>query len=364
MMPNNFNPVVLAGSPEEMGRQHAGAFGADIRLAAEVRLKLCEEFPSKQGIPRTRDEILRLASACRQAHVERFPGLSLEIDSLAAQLNLSAEEVFILNGYTDFLDLLFAEENSLPVDGACTAFALGRDATKDGLPLIGQTWDMNSSALPFVCLLHLQPENKPSAMMISLMGCVGMIGMNSEGLVVCTNNLHAKSGRVGVFWPVLMRAMLECGTLEDALALLRDTPVAGAHNYLLMDRGGRVAEVEKFPGGHWSRAVSPVMVHTNHCRNPEARAGERIDKAIGRASSEARLSQAEKFLNARAGRVSPADLMELCRLEETDVHNVCMQQLENFPMQTCAAIVMSPATGELWALKGRPTDSEFQKFHL
>jgi isopenicillin-N N-acyltransferase like protein len=97
-------------------------------------------------------------------------------------------------------------------------------------------------------------------------GCVGMIGMNEHGVCVGINNLSGGDGDVGVTWPFVVRKALQQRDLDGALRCVTEARLAGAHNYLLLDRAGRGANVEATTT---RTVVTPLegdaVVHANHC---------------------------------------------------------------------------------------------------
>jgi isopenicillin-N N-acyltransferase-like protein len=359
-LPDELPLLELSGSPEEIGAAHAAAAGEDLHRSLAARWQLCLDFIPARGHPHSRAEILSLLRDCIPAHDDFCPELMRELRAMAETGGVSLEDLLLLNGFTDFKDLLHDRD-----DGACTAFAIQADLSADGAPWIGQTWDMNSSALPFTNLLRLQPDNHPNALMISLIGCVGMIGCNSAGLAICTNNLHARAGRPGVFWPFLMRSILACTREEEALELLATVPLAGGHNFLLLGPSGVIHEWEILPQVRLQRASQPWHAHTNHCLEPATREYERLDLAVGRQSSINRLQQAVDFFRNRPRPLHRQDLEALTRCEDADdVHHVCMAPVEGYEVQTCAALLMQPSRGETWALRGRPTEGTYRPFSL
>jgi hypothetical protein len=59
------------------------------------------------------------------------------------------------------------------------------------------------------------------------------------------------------------------GTLDQAVAYLRDHPSAGGFAYIIGDRSGRIVMVEALAGQHANREVGtggPLAWHTNHAR--------------------------------------------------------------------------------------------------
>ena len=173
-----------------------------------------------------------------------------------------------MGGFTDFVDTVRATAGSTLVRAAteddCTA-VLVPDGRAGGAGFLAQTWDMHASATDHVLLLRVRPDGAPAARVFTTTGCLGQIGMNSEGLCVGINNLAGADGRPGVTWPSVVRAMLKCSTAAEALEVLLAADLAGAHNYLILDRHGTGFSVEAMP------SVRPVvglgnepLVHTNH----------------------------------------------------------------------------------------------------
>lgn len=355
---DHFPLFQLEGSPEQIGKQH-GIFAHEIlKQGIESRLKICREFAGASGNYKSDSEIRALAETCRAPHEAFCPDLMSELRATAQAAEVNETDLLIYNGFTDFKDLLFA--NGDQPEG-CTTFAISPAVSADETGWIGQTWDMYRSALPYVCLLHLKPAGKLRAVMISLAGCVGMFGLNEAGIAVCTNNLHPKSGRPGVFWPFVMRKLLECDSLKAAENILADVTVAGGHNFLIMgppDDG--FSEWEILPFQRLRRTTLAWTCHTNHCLHECTAESERIDGPVGRLSSKIRQQQATRFLESRIPSVSKEDLFDLTRWEEPgEEHNICMRPVEGYDVQTCAAAIMNPSRRQMWVLKGRPVESEY-----
>ena len=93
-------------------------------------------------------------------------------------------------------------------------------------------------------LIHGNPDNAPEFLTFTITGCVGMIGMNSAGITVGINNLMSTDGQIGVTWPFVVRKILQQHDLDAALDCLTSAKLAGAHNYMLMDKQGNGYEVE------------------------------------------------------------------------------------------------------------------------
>jgi isopenicillin-N N-acyltransferase-like protein len=317
-------------------------------------------------------------------HEAYAPELMEELRGIGHVTGLSLTELMILNGFTDFIDAIYsAEENDLkvlagsngnmktatrsaefipahPAGDDCTAFIISPEAATEGQGFLGQTWDMHETATPYLVLLRGKPAGGLRFLAFTIIGCVGMIGMNEAGIAVGINNLVAGDGRPGVTWPFVVRKVLAQDNLDDALACITTAHLAGGHNYLLADSTGRGYNVEAMASRYHDREVKTgSLVHTNHCLIAQNVDIERARLPRSRASSETRLSRGEEML--KRGQLTLADLMTLTR-DHNAVNGICVHPEEPFYLESCGAAIMRPATGEFWAVWGRPCENEFEHF--
>jgi len=208
--------------------------------------------------------------------------------------------------------------------------------------------------------MEIQPERGPHAFVYSTVGCLGQIGLNDAGIAIGINNLAASTGRVGVTWPFVVRKALQQTNIEAALACVVDAELAGAHNYLLLDAQGRGYNVEAMPD---SRTVTKLeqspLTHTNHCLHADARREEAERPVALRESSEQRLARADELLDGE-------DPITLDRLKEftRDPVAICHRSSPPFHVESSGAAIMRPATGELWAVWGLPSENEYEAFRF
>jgi isopenicillin-N N-acyltransferase like protein len=370
----------VSGEPYALGYAHGQAYAKEIGELTEERLRLsCDPFWTG-GQKATPDEVVALGAAC-VAELARFsPELMEEMQGMAAATGLGVNELVIMNGFTDFVDVVAnpavlgvhrpqPTAAEIDVEGhGCTSFIIDPAAAADGHGYLGQTWDMHASATPYVLLLDVRPKDGPALLTFTITGCVGMIGMNEHGIAVGINNLLAADGRIGVHWVYVVRKMLAQRTVDEALGVLRGARLSGAHNYLLLGPDGegvlRGYNVEQMATRAHVTPVETVFAHTNHCLISAMTDVERPRKAVSQASTQARYAQAAHFLGERAGRISVDDLMGLTRYHEGDELSVCAHVQEGYDVESSGACIMSPATRQLWALWGNPCQNAYEEFHL
>jgi isopenicillin-N N-acyltransferase like protein len=358
---------VLEGSGTfyEMGYAHGKAAYDAIHQFTESRISLSS---SEYWTGRTlsRESVLTLAEACLAEHQAYSPELMQELQGMADATGLSLPALIINNGFTDFIDVVYnvGDISSQPAqprlsEDNCTAFLVPNNAAADGRAMFGQTWDMHYAATPHVILFRGKPQSAPAFLTFTIAGCVGMIGMNEAGITVGINNLMATDGQIGVTWPFIIRKILMQNTIKDALSCLTEAKLAGAHNYLIMDRNGNGYNVEAMSTRCAIEELnSSSLVHTNHCTVDYNRAVERERLPASIASSHNRLHRANQLLSRNA--ITPDDLMALTR----DQESICVRAVAPMYTETCGAAIMRPASREMWAVWGLPVENEYEHFTI
>lgn len=352
----------LSGTPYEMGVSHGRAYLEDIRHYTAERVQLvCDGGWSGGAMPRT--AVLDLAEQCLPHHQAYAPDLYAEMRGIADATGLTLAELLIVGGFTDFVDTVYSASTSAhesefsPAIDDCTAFLVPPRTTAVGAGFFGQTWDMHDTAVQYVTLLHLQTPDKPEAFVFTTAGCVGQIGLNAHGICVGINNLQGADGQQGVTWPFVVRKILQQDNLADALDCITQAGLAGAHNYLLMDKHGRGYNVEAMPTHcHITPLADEPLVHTNHCLFPETNARAQTRPPEAQASSEARLARAQQLLRERP--LTLAQLMAITRDEQA----ICHIATPPLDIETCGAVIAQPSSGDFWAVWGLPSHNNYQRF--
>ncbi|MFA5568416.1 MAG: C45 family peptidase [Trueperaceae bacterium] len=353
----------LKGTYFDFGYAHGHAFRRPIRAYAEERVALAGGS-AWTGRELSRGEVLALADACLLHHREYAPDLVTELEGMAAATGLSLAELIVVGGFTDFIDTVAASNGATGVLETkavddCTAFLVPGSRMADGVAAFGQTWDMHEGSTENIVLLRGRPQNAPDFLTFTTAGALAMIGMNEAGVSVGINNLMSADGRPGVTWPFAVREMLKAEDLAGALAALQRAPLAGGHNYLVMDATGAAANVEAMPThSHVAYLAEDALVHTNHNLHESTRALERPREPESQADSEARLADAERLLDRHD--------LSIEALQEVTAHtaNICHRGEAPRFVGTCGAVVTRPASRELWAVGGRPSEGSYERFTL
>lgn len=248
----------------ERGRVHGEAFRQEIAELAEIRMSLLEKRSSIAG----RDKLLSLAASHLPVLERLAPECAEELKGLSEASQVSEPMLVVLNHYTDIRDVqapLMGEEG-----GCSILYSKGPDG-----PVVGQTWDMHGTAEPYVAVLDVIPKKGIPSVVFTVMGCLGMMGLNAEGVSVCINNLTPTDARIGILWPALVRQLLLCGTAQQAYDHLMAAELGSGHNYFIADESNawnvettgiqKVITAYNPDGSYW---------HTNHYLAAETKAVE------------------------------------------------------------------------------------------
>ena len=355
--------LLLTGAAAHRGEVHGAAYHNEIRRYTDERVRLSANG-TWAGRPATREDAVALAERMLPVHMEYDAALYEEMEALAAAAGITPAEAVIVGGFTDFVDVVRAGgATGLAEEDDCTAVMVP-DELADGAGFLAQTWDMHDSATEHVTLLRLEPDSGPGALIFTTVGCLGQIGMNEAGIAIGINNLTAANGRIGVTWPFVVRRALAQTSIDDALGVLLESDLAGAHNYLLFDGSGSGFNVEAMPG---YRAVTTLghepLVHTNHCLDDDARKLEAPRPLELQESSQARLIEATELLAKRVAggdTITVHDLIDLTR----EPGAVCRRSQPPYHTESSGAAIMRPQTRQLWACWGIPADNEFELFSM
>ncbi len=294
-------------SPRLRGRKHGEAFRAPIAELANIRRHLMLERN-----PSLAPHVAALAIDQMRASRPFDLALSEELEGIAEGAKLSLEDIVVLNNYTDFRDI------ELPDEGcSCVCFH------RDDLAFSGQTWDMHQSAKNYLCLIRCPLEadsGEGEALVLSLVGCLGLMGVTTRGTLVGVNNLNTKSSGAGVIWPLLVRRLLRENNVANMGQILRKAPVTSGHNYMIADNErGEHWEILPNLARRVNHQARGIVFHTNHCLDADAKGMERASALS--ASTHPRYGLLEGQVETLE---SSAELVALLKSHRGYPHSLCV----------------------------------------
>lgn len=342
-----------------MGQAHGEQCREAIREFAARRLEVCVKQAETSGWPDPREDVLAFCQVALGAHEAFAPDVHEEFLGIAEGADLSPDRLLVCNGLTDVIDAF----RSAPVEGlGCTSWLAAPEATLDGHVLAGQTWDMHAWAEEYVVILRRKPVGAPASLTLTTTGCLSLIGINEAGIAVGNNNLTPTDAKPGVMYLAMIHQALAQTSIAAAVNEITAADRMSGHNYYLAGAEGEIVDVETtaalaeviLPGGS-------IYAHANHYLTPDLAS---LEAEAPGASTLQRLERMGHLLHAAAGEITWGSMFQamsdqtgpspgwLCRTDPSDV------------ARTCAAIVMSPEEGRLWAVQGPPCSGSPACFEL
>jgi len=264
------NVIRLAGLATERGATLGSLESAVLKEVLAHR----RDFPE----PARLRAVVTPYAECTQRHL---PELAAEVRGLADGAGITLEEAWWLQ--------LRRELWAGSTNDCSTVAVTG---------VVGQTVDLPARWGIGLRVLELDgDEGEPAALALTVAGLTGYLGLNAAGLAVGINMVHSGDWRVGVPPYLLIRAVLQCRSIDQALALLDRVPRASSRCFTIVDALG-AARVE-MTATKLRTTRADLLTATNHFQHP-ALVPE--DATEGRARMESRLRL------ARLRRLLPDDL--------------------------------------------------------
>jgi hypothetical protein len=280
---------------------------------------------------------------------------------IAQGAEMDPARLYVTNGQTDLVDHLRIPQTSAAADRGCTAILVGGGRSSTGHALLAQTWDMHPDAEQFVRVFRRRPvaENGerplPESLVLSTAGCLSLTGISASGVGLGTNDLKPDDARDGLMYLSLIHHALAQPNLDQAVAAVRDARRASGHNYLFAaDR--RMVNLEATAAEHEIFASEDaVFSHGNHYLAPRFALRDQLN--LAESTSPFRCARVESLLAEKGDApISPADLWAYLANREDGENSIC--RFDHPETTTCAAVVLSPATGEMWATAGDALHNE------
>lgn len=265
-----FPELKAHGSPGNIGHLHGRTFAGPIKENLETYIGWLSRITSAD-----REGLLRVAKGFAAVLKEHLPHQLEEIDGIARGSGRRLEEILLINARTDLLVAGRRAARSKSTPG-CTALALSGHQGKQPLIALGQNWDWLPEFSKRTLVMRVTPQSGPRLVTFTEAGMVGKIGFNEHGLGVCLNFLGHKSEDparpLGVPIHCLLRAVMECKTLEEAFKMVSWLPRCASGHFLMAQHhraGSRALSVELTPSAVASLApLNGDLVHTNHFKDP------------------------------------------------------------------------------------------------
>jgi isopenicillin-N N-acyltransferase-like protein len=333
--------------PRARGAAMGSMLGEQIEVVLGSYLRM---FEATRGLGI--DRVLRLGDAALTRVSSWQPRMVEEMEGVADAAGVAPELIGALNARTE-----------IAREGGCSLLA--RLDALEG-PWLAQNWDwyVDSPERCVVWTIDLPAGERIVTMTEA--GILAKLGLNSRGLAVGLNILHHRrdGGPMGVPVHLILRGLLElCTTVEDAAALLGDSPTSGSSAVTVVDAAGGGAVFELAPSG--VARLDPrngFLAHTNHFVDPGLGDGEASELDLD--GSRARLELLET--------VRPETLegaQELLRDHGCTPESLCRHDtpssIEGMPAAgTIVSVASETAAGRFHVAAGHPCTHAFHTYEV
>lgn len=305
---------------EAIGRAHRDAIGRVV------------------GLRTTPSAAIRPYAECVR---EQLPWIAAEVAGLAAGSGVTVEDAWWLQ--------LRRELNPYPA-GDCSTAAL------PGAGLLGQTVDLPPELGHGLHLLDIDSDaESPAALVVTFAGLLGYLGINSAGLAVGINMVQSADWGTGVPPYLLVRAVLRCADLDDAVELLRRTPRASSRCLTLL--AGHDAVLVEMTATELRTSTASVIAMTNHYLHPDLAPLDASDPTT-RMESRLRRRRLRTMLESAAPNLAGLQNALLDKAFQVGpAHPAPADQPAPGPLATVATAVLDPGRG---AVHLRPGQGDWQ----
>ncbi len=266
--------VRVEGTSYQRGRQYGTQARARVRLSVQAYQQAFAHFAGWDW-PTVRREAARF-----EAPIGKFrPAYLEEMRGIADGAGLDLTDVLAINVRTEVMYSAKARHAPPRPPRRRPPSA----APSPHVPAPGPGQDRRSSARTgtgsctrprrWSCWRSRQDDG-PDFVTVVEAGLLAKTGMNAAGLGLVTNALvtDADVGEPGLPYHVLLRAVLDCGTVTEALKVLQAGLRSSSANYLIAHASGAALDVEAAPGD-FTRLYplfpeDGVLLHTNHFLAP------------------------------------------------------------------------------------------------
>jgi len=305
-----------------------------------------------------------------------------EIEGIAEGSGRQVEEILALNARTEILPPTFPGDphpnwreidagnraSGVPDWGECTALAVHPRASAPGGTLLAQNWDWLGSQREALILLRAGQADAPAYLTLTEAGMLAKIGFNEHGFGVCLNILRSSADGERAGTPVhpLLRALLGCRDVDEAVEKASALSFGASSNVLCADAAGDAANLEFSPAGlQVLRGEGGTLCHTNHFLSA---AGERGQSVLAPSlSSVPRLARARALIETR-GRIGVAELQQILRDESDGLMSICRRPDPSLPeearVESVASVIMELSARRMHVAPGVPSLVDYEPVSL
>ena len=365
--------VRVAGTAYERGRQYGAQARDRVHRSVQAYRDVFAYYTGWDW-----DTVRRTAAGFESPIAGFRPAYLEEMRGIAEGAGLDLADVLAINVRTEVMYAAKARQAPLAAraprpPAECSAFAVVPAPAQPGATLIGQNWDWLLHAGRTLVVLEATQEDGPDFVTVVEAGLLAKAGLNAAGLGLVTNALvtEADVGAPGLPYHVLLRAILDCATVTQALEVLQAGPRSSSANYLIAHASGAALDVEAAPGD-FTRLYplypdQGVLLHTNHFLSPNLAP---VDVSLwAMPSSAVRLQRLRAGTGPEPGGARTLDRFRALLADHADYpHSICSHpDPADHPLEqgaTIASLLIDPNAGQVWLAAGNPCQVTHERLEI
>jgi isopenicillin-N N-acyltransferase like protein len=374
--------VRVAGTNYERGLQYGTQARPRVRRSVQAYRRVFTHFAAWDW------ETVRREATRFEAPIGDFrPGYLDEMRGIADGAGLDLTDVLAINVRTEVM--YSAKARHAPrapqppqAPAECTAFAVVPPPGQPGATLLGQNWDWLTHSAQTLIVLEVRQDDGPDFVTVVEAGLLAKTGMNAAGLGLVTNALvtDADVGAPGLPYHVLLRAILDCTTVTQGLAVLQSAVRSSSANYLIAHSSGAVLNIEAAPGD-FTRLYplfpdDGVLLHTNHFLSPQLHPTDlslwampdsavrlqRLTAGVGNTGGHS------AGLHSTGGPVTLEDFRALLADHADYPFGICSHPVPGIHRDeqsaTIASVLMDLTARHIWITAGNPCQAPYQRLEV
>ena len=348
--------VEISGDPYDMGFQY-GTACPEIRAMLDITR---QGLGGKDNAGILADRYIPLYLPFAEKYA---PEIVDKMKGMAAGAKLDFEDIFLLN---------ITYEISAPLTMGCTSFAAAGTATGNGEVITGQNLDFLSAYEENIVLLKMKPDHGPEIMAVAPVGSLGLIGLNSTGISLNLNLLRNKDSLApdgGVPSHIILRKLLTCENIGEAISVVASAEMRSAKNYLLASDQGDVVDIEvtmndldvQYP-------ERGIFTHANCFKAERFKCSDLAPLYLP--DSYVRTERLYQLMNNHHGSLSVDVMKQLLQDHNNYPNSICRHPDTRNPlpmgrmMKTLVSIINCPKERKAYIALGNPCENEYMEYSL
>lgn len=345
---NSFAFLEVTGDYREIGFQIGKYFKTNIETV-------------QKRLPGWLDRLLKISStseggkfseALMKALDAKFPHLLEELRGMAEGASMDFDSMWAMSIKSE-LDALSKRENP----GCSTVFYSAG----------GKNWLFHNEdgSREYADQMFVLKANPPSGVSYFAFVYPGFItgvgpGINSAGVIECTNFIGCNNPQIGVPRYFLGRAILEAESLDAALEIAQTTPRAFPwHHNLASWKEKKYASIETLPDGTIEiRRPKGIYIHTNHTTGEKTKDYEFQDLQYANSSSVSRYEVLTRKVAAQTGEIEkPETVLKWLASHEQAPYSPCRHPKGDISGETLGTAFFDLDKATMRLYKGNPCEA-------